>query len=222
LISVQARSGQASRPPAGAGDPAVMLGRNAVDLWLRTHFSSADQVQGIIWRGRVRAAAAEHDAAIADFRMALERDPEHFDGRFQLAITVGSADPAGAASLLEQLRELEPENDAVLTALAQSYRLLGRIQDARDILSVLDRRGLNQPWLSNELGLTELDAGRPAEAEHYLRQTLAKNPDDLVANLALSRCMFLTGKEKEAALFQQRYEQSLAKVKSSRAQAKKP
>ena len=194
----------------------------AVDLWLKSHPAGPDQLQGLVWRGRVRAAAGDYDGAVADFREAIKRSPEHFDARFQLAITIGSADHAEAASLLEKLREAEPENADVLAGLANSYRLLGRPLEARAIYRGLVDRGMNDTRLLNELGLTELDAGQPAEAEQLFRQSLAKDPDDLVANLAMSRCMMLAGKVEEAGRFQERYESARAKSNSPRGQANKP
>jgi tetratricopeptide (TPR) repeat protein len=221
LAGLQPRSGQASRPPAGAADPIVGLARRGVDLWLNAQTAEADQVQGLVWRGRVRAAAGDHDGAVSDFRAALERNSEHFDARFHLAMTIGSGDPVEAASLLERLREAEPDNVMVSIALASSYRLLGRTPDARAILIGLSERGMTDAWLLNELGLTELDAGRLAEAERHLRQTLAKRPDDLVAILGMSRCMMLAGKAEDAAQFQKRYEEVRTKA-TGRSQASKP
>jgi Flp pilus assembly protein TadD len=109
----------------------------------------------------------------------------------------------------------------VSIALASSYRLLGRTPDARAILIGLSERGMTDAWLLNELGLTELDAGRLAEAERHLRQTLAKRPDDLVAILGMSRCMMLAGKAEDAAQFQKRYEEVRTKA-TGRSQASKP
>jgi Flp pilus assembly protein TadD len=221
LLALQSRSGQSSRPPAGTTDRFVVLGRTAVDMWLGSRPSAADQVQGLVWRGRVRAAAGEFDGAIADFRGAVNRDPEHFDARYQLAITIGSTNHIEAALLLEQLREAQPENVDVLAGLATSYRLLGRPLAARAIYRDLIDRGMDDPRLLNELGLTELDAGRPAEAEQLFRRSLAKHPDDAVANLAMSRCMMLADKVDEARRFQERYESARAKA-MSQASAVKP
>src|SRR5262245_13191850 len=220
LSALQSRSGQASRPPAGAADSLVVLAQSAVNLWLNSQSAEADQVQGLVWRGRVHAAAGDHDAAVSDFRTALERSSEHFDARFHLAMTIASGNPVEAASHLEKLREVEPDNNMVLISLASSYRLLGRTQDARAILHGLVEGGMSNPWISNELALTELDAGRHADAERHLRQTLAKHPDDLVANLGMSRCMMLAGKLEEASRFQERYEK--ARMATGRSQASKP
>jgi Tfp pilus assembly protein PilF len=222
LFALKSRSGQSSRPPAGTTDRNVILGRTAVDLWLNTHPSEADQIQGLVWRGRVRAAAGDYDGAVADFRTALRLSPDHFDARFQLAITIGSADHAEAASLLEKLREVEPENADILAALATSYRLLGRPLEARAIYRGLIDRGMNDTRLVNELGLTELDAGQPAEAEPLFRQSLARDPDDLVANLAMSRCMMLAGNVGEASRYLERYESARARANNPRGTASKP
>jgi len=222
LFALQSRSGQASRIPAGAVDRFVILGRSAVDLWLKSHPDAPDQVQGLIWRGRIRAAAGEFDSAVSDFREAIKLNPGSFDARFQLAITIGSFNHVEAAALLERLREAEPENKDVLAALATAYRLLGRPQDARDLYRGLVDRGNDDPRLLNELGLTELDAGRPAEAERVLRQVLEKHPDDLVANLAMTRCMMLAGKHDEAGRFRERYEAARAKTHSPSGVSIKP
>jgi tetratricopeptide (TPR) repeat protein len=214
LGALRLQSGQSSQRPAGAADPFVILARNAVEVWLGSHPSVPDQAQGLVWRGRVRAAAADFDGAVADFREAIKRDPEHFEARYHLAITVGSINHVEAATLLEQLRMLEPDNADVLAGLATTYRLLGRPMEARAIYRALVERGINDTRLLNELGLTEIEVGNPAAAEQCLRLVLEKNPDDLVANLAMSRCLMLAGKPDEAGRFRERYEAARAKTHS--------
>src|SRR5438876_701000 len=39
----------------------------AADRWLRLRDGKADQVQGLVWRGRVRALAGDYPDAVADF-----------------------------------------------------------------------------------------------------------------------------------------------------------
>jgi tetratricopeptide (TPR) repeat protein len=222
LLALQSQSGQSSQRPAGSSDRFVILGRSAVDLWLTSHPAATDQVQGLVWRGRVRAAAGEFDGAVADFREAIKRDPEHFDARYHLAITVGSVNHVEAANLLEQLRNVEPDNPDVLAMLATSYRLLGRPLEARAIYRNLIDRGLTDPRLLNELALTELESGKPADAEKVLRLVLEKDPNDLIANLTMSRCLLLAGKPEEAGRFQERYEAARAKIRSPSGVSIKP
>jgi len=222
LAAVDARSGQSSRRPAGPSDPNVIVARQAVELWLASRLGGPDQIQGLIWRGRVRAAAGEYAASLQDFREALRRDTDHFDARYQLAITIGSSNHTEAAELLEQLRTAQPENAMVLFALANSYRLLGRPTDARVILQGLLQRGMKETWLLDEMGLTEMDCGSPGDAERLFRQSLEQQPDDTVANLGLSRCMMLAGNVEEARRFQQRYETARSKSTSTTAFGHQP
>jgi tetratricopeptide (TPR) repeat protein len=222
LAAVDERSGQSSRRPAGSTDPNVVVARQAVELWLASRPGVPDQLQGLIWRGRVRAAAGEYALSLQDFREVLRREPRHFDAQYQLAITIGSANHTEAAELLEQLRKAQPENSMVLFALANSYRLLGRPADARGILQGLLQRGMKETWLLDELGLTEMDCGSPAEAERLFRQSLDQHPDDTVANLGMSRCMMLAGNVEEATRFQQRYEAARSKGKSTTAFGQQP
>jgi tetratricopeptide (TPR) repeat protein len=207
LLVLRPRSGQSWTLPAGVTDPVVALVRPAVELWLQSRSHPADRLQGWVWRGRVWAAAAEYPDAVADFRAVLAEDPQHFEARFNLAITILQENPVEAAEHLAQLREAQPDNSAVLAALAHCYRIVGRLDDARRVLKDMLARRPNDLAALIELGLLELDADRPVEAEGYLRQSLAQAPNDAQVNLALSRCLSLLGQAEPANQFLRRAEE---------------
>src|SRR5207249_1211141 len=116
------------------GGPLLERARRAVDLWLRVCPGRADQVQGLVWRGRIHAFASAQPQAVADFRKALELDPDHFDARLHLAQAVAQKAPAEAARHFQILRERDPTNNQVRFSLATIRRGLGQIEEARQVL----------------------------------------------------------------------------------------
>jgi tetratricopeptide (TPR) repeat protein len=207
LKQLKSRSGQMWKLPAGPADPRVALARKATDLWAEARTNRADRVQGLVWRGRVRAAAGEYAEAVADYRAALADDPDHADAHFHLAATVLQADPATALEHLRPLRESRADDPEVQSALGAAYRALGRLEEARAVLAEANSRRPDELVIVFELGLVELDAGRLALAEAWLRQVLARAPNDPGVNLAMSRCMALAGKAAEAKQFHDRHEE---------------
>ena len=207
LTKLRGRSGQMSRLPAGPDDPRVQLARRAADAWMKSCKEKADRLQGLVWRGRVNAAGGEYEAALADFRGALADDPAFSEARLHLAMTLMQADPAGALDHLRGLRQARPDDADVLSALAAGYMAFGRIDDARSALNEAAAKKPDDLFLVLDLGLLELEANRPAEAEKHLRQLLARGPAVPSIYLAMSRCMTLSGKPDEAKKFRDRYEE---------------
>jgi tetratricopeptide (TPR) repeat protein len=207
LLKLRSRSGQMSRFPAGPTDPRVLLGIRAADKWVATRKGTADRLQGLVWWGRVRAAAGEHAAAVAAFRKVLEEDAAHPEARLHLAMTVLQSEPAGALEQLRGLDKVRPDDSEVLVALAATYRAFGRLDEARAVLANAVERKSDDLMLVLEQGLVELDANRPEAAEKRLRQVYARAAGDPSVNQALSRCMALMGNVAEAKKFQDRYDE---------------
>lgn len=187
---------------------------SALALWLRLRREPADQVQGLLWRGRLDLLI-NPQAAVADFRQALALDPDNFDARLNLAVALADYDPQEAARHLEILRGRDAHNSRVAILLAIFRRGLGQLPEAQQLLD--DVLATNPDHFSAllERGKVALDAGRPDQAEGFLRRALARDPREPFAHLALSRCLHLMGKEGEAQLHQQQY----SEIEAERAEA---
>lgn len=82
--------------------------------------------------GRVELELGQYDAARGRFEAALAADPEAaaaHEGLGKLAAAAG--DPAAAAVHFERALELAPRADSLRYALGQTYRDLGRTEEAR-------------------------------------------------------------------------------------------
>jgi tetratricopeptide (TPR) repeat protein len=173
-------------------------GRRAVELWLENTSGAGDQVQGLVWRGRIREVAGDHPGALADFRAGLERDPEHFEARFFLAESLAQEAPAEAARQLQILYNREPASRPVRFALATVRRGLGQVEVAGKLLDeLLTERRDDLPVQIERVKLA-LDRQENEDAEGRARRAVAQDPSYPEAQLVLSRCLRAAGKTEEA------------------------
>jgi len=189
----------AEKPAArGKAVPGLAELRQAVDQWLRLRPGDADQVQGLVWRGRALRVLGEHARAVGDFREALRRDPDHFEGRLVLALAVVQDAPEEAATCFEALRRRDPNNPTIRLALARVRRCLGQLEQARKLLEELQASRPDDVGCLLESGHLALDALQPYEAERLLRRALTLAPRMPEIHLALSRCLLQLGRAREA------------------------
>ncbi len=199
-----------------AEQPELASARHAVDIWLERRPGQADQVQGLVWRGRVHDIADEHAQAVADLRCAVELDPQHFQPRWYLAASIGQEAPQEAADQYASILERDPENQRVRLLLAVGRHGLGQFEEARQLLDeLLAANPKNFPALV-ERGRLALDAQQPAEAEASLRRAEALAPDHADVNLQLGRTLQLLGRTQEAQRYQERFRQIDAAQKRER------
>jgi predicted Zn-dependent protease len=189
-----------------ADAPPIKRAKWAIDRWLESRLAEADQVQGLVWRGRLAAGVGDHAPGVADLREALRRDPGHFQARWYLAQQIASQHPDEAISHLERLARDRPEADTVTFVLAKAHRNMGHTDVARRMLDELLEARPETGDFMLERGLVEIDARRPAEAEQWLRKVEAMAPDNEDLVLALGRCLHLAGRESEARNYEARFE----------------
>jgi tetratricopeptide (TPR) repeat protein len=151
-----------AQPDATLAEGAVVANlRRAADLWLQLRPGRADQVQGRIWLARVLIFANDHSAGVAALREALGLDPDHFEARFQLALSLTQQRPDETRQHLEILRARYPEHHFVRFGLATTYRTLGRLKESRQLLEGL-LTGPSELSALVELALIDMDEGNSA------------------------------------------------------------
>ena len=175
-----------------------------LDLWLRQFPAPADQVQGLIWRGRVRMLTNVQDA-VADFRRALALAPDHFEARLHLASALAENDPREAAQHLRLLWQREPRNQQSALLLAGVLRNLGQGAEARQVLDAVLAANPDHAGALLERGKVALDMAQPTDAERFLERAATLAPQEPFVHLALSRCLQLTGRAAEASAHEKRY-----------------
>jgi predicted Zn-dependent protease len=180
--------------------------RSAVDLWRRRREAEPDQVQALVWQGRLHVVTYESKAAADLLRQALDRAPDHFGARLGLASALIHESPAEAAEHLQVVRKQAPNDAKVGFLLAALRRALGQHDEAIQVLDELLAVNPDNVMALAERGRVALDAGRPREAEQYLRRVEARTPNDPDLCLALSRCLHMLGRTAEATDYQSKYE----------------
>jgi tetratricopeptide (TPR) repeat protein len=179
----------------------------AADQWLRSRPGAADQVQGLVWRGRVHLYARQQPECVAALREALARDPDHFDARFHLALALASEAPAEAADHLEVLLQRRPDDRRLRYFLATARRTLGHLAEARRLLDNMLAENPRDVSALVELAHLNMDEQKISEAEKLLGQALALAPDMPEPNIAMSRCQQLASRPDEAARYRKRFEE---------------
>jgi tetratricopeptide (TPR) repeat protein len=197
-------------------DPAVLPRlRKAAELWLAMRPSPADQVQGLIWQGRVLRYAHDHADGVARFREALARDPESFDARLHLALALIQDAPTEAMEHFEILSRRRPNDQRLRYYLATGYRSFGRGAESRRLLNEILAADPRDVSALVELGLLDLDEGKVDDAEPRLRKALELSPNIAETNFAMCRCQQLAGRPQEAA----RYRKKFDEIEARRTQA---
>jgi tetratricopeptide (TPR) repeat protein len=172
--------------------------------WTKEQPDSADPFH---WRGWVLERLSETHKALADYRRALELDPDRVPVRLRLAeVLLEKHKPLEALPHLERLRKQCPDNPEVLARLGECRFLQGQTQEARRLLEAAAKRRPKDGSLLNHLARLELQEERPERAEKWLRQALAADPNDAAAQFTLISSLRLQGRRKEADAAQVRYD----------------
>ncbi|HZY91051.1 MAG TPA: tetratricopeptide repeat protein [Gemmataceae bacterium] len=167
-----------------------------VDRWLELR---PEDVQALAVRGGVYRKVRASQSAAADFRRAVELDPERDDARWGLAVSLAEIGRyQEALTHLEQLRPRRAGDPELLVWAARCLVRLERRDEARRLLEeVLAASPDYGPALTN-LGQLLVQAGRLEEAEGRLHQAVRAQPHNYLANYALYDCLNKQGKAAEA------------------------
>ncbi len=159
----------------------------------------------------LRAEPARYDAAMrraeeAALR-ALALDPTSGLAHAAFAGVLGrNGDMAGAAVELRKGVELAPGYSALLEDYGMTLARLGRLEEARDLLTRLVERDPLSPLAHRQLGRLHLYLGEPEQAIRSLLRCLALNPTDEDAPRLIADAYTAQGRELEAGeMFIRRY-----------------
>jgi pentatricopeptide repeat protein len=199
-------------------EPYMARTRRAVDLWLELRPGPFDQAEGLVWRGQLEKFAKE-EKALADFRKALDLNPNHFDAAMHLAMYVFETDPEQAIASFERLNQRYPENALVRYYLASAYRAMGRLEKARQFFDEMLAANPNEVSALIERGYLSLDQQEVEDAERRFRRALELAPGNARGYLALSCCLQLRGNEREAKPYREKFQQLEAEEKRGREKA---
>ena len=173
-----------------------------------------DDLQALMARAYVWERFLYFADALGDYRLAVAAHPDDERARLKLGETLLiAATPGEALSHYEWLAARRPEQPLVKLGLARCRRRLGEFDDARRLLDDLLATAPNDGEALWERGQIELDQGRAAEAEAWLRKAVEARPHDSRVAYSLSRCLLALGRRDEAAKLSARVTQLDADVR---------
>ena len=160
-------------------------------------------------RAWIYSQSEELEKAEADYRRALEIDPEDSGARLGLAeiLLRFRKNGAEAAEHFERLRASRQDSTIAL-GLAQSWRLAGRSEDARRLLDDWLRSHPRDGLALAERGQLAMNEEAFEEAVNFLRQAEANAPYLFDAHYTLFLCLTRLGRTAEAEECRVRMEQA--------------
>jgi tetratricopeptide (TPR) repeat protein len=156
-------------------------------------------------RAWIYSQSDRYDQAEADYRHALDIDPEDAVaclGLAQILVDIRK-DGAEAAEHFERLWRVQ-QDSSIAVGLARSWRRLGRVDDARQLLDEWLAKQPNDALALAERGQLALDANKLPEAETFLQRAIALAPYHRDANYSLYLCLKRQGRTAEAEAAQER------------------
>jgi len=166
-----------------------------------------DLAEAHVARGCVLSLSGRYDEAAAAFEDAIRLNPNLFDAYYYFARTAfARGEIPRSAELFRKAGEVRQEDFQSPMLCAQSLRMLGRMEDAREferegirraehilVLNPLDGRALS-------LGSGSLfENGQQARALEWSRRSLELYPDDM-GTLLNAACLHAKAGQKEEAL----------------------
>jgi tetratricopeptide (TPR) repeat protein len=181
--------------------------RNCLNYWLE---QQPDNVQALFLRAAVYLARKQLQKAADDYRRVLQLDPQRREARMALIsclLDVEVRAYSEALPLLQEMLHQQPDDANAQVMLALCREGLAQPQEAAAILDRVLQEHPDHGLALRERGQLALQEGQATEAEHWIRQSLAVMPQDLVAHNCLLRCLQQQGKTTEAQLQRERIEQ---------------
>jgi len=112
---------------------------------------------------------------------------------------LGDGDPARAANIFAQVREMAPDNPEVVGGLARALIAAGETDQARTILDGLTPELAKKPEIARARAALEVASAAPAADTAALESRLAANPDDHEARFELANARMAAGDRDGAA-----------------------
>ena len=168
-----------------------------LDHWLAI---DPDSIRALSLRGLAFRLGRSAPRAIDDLRRVIEIDPGRQEDRWQLVMCL--LDVGGYEEALRHLALIEgyrPDDPEVQVRQARCLHLLGRRDEADELLSkVLDREP-NHAQALRTRGQIRLMQRQAEEAERWLRKAVEASPRDYLANWLLFQALTVQQKTTEAS-----------------------
>src|SRR5262245_10866040 len=161
-----------------------------------------DNAYALWLRGRAWVRVQQEDKARDDFEQAIQIGPQAYEIRLSLADLMHKLGYVRQAMPhYQQLHDRQPNDERVVVALAHCWQEEGQLDHARELLDDSLKAQPDSLTLLVERGRLALRLGQPADAERWLRQAVALQPNHAIANSVLRLCL-LAQKKTDAELDQ--------------------
>lgn len=171
----------------------------AMMCWRMIVEREPDNVDALLNFGRL-LESSDPDAAVKNYRLALDVDPERDDVRLALGQALLRDRPDLARPYLEEVYRRQPDNAEAMIGLAQVYQGSAEPEKARELLKAALQQKPGDSRALGELGRLTVDSGRVAEGEALLRKAIAADFTNVDAHYHLYLSLLQQpGREAEAA-----------------------
>jgi tetratricopeptide (TPR) repeat protein len=167
-----------------------------LDTWLG---AQPDSVRALVWRGETWLLLGRSRDALADYRKAVEVEPQEDEARLKVAeLLLGFHQPEEASTHFTELLKRHPDRGEALFGLARCRAEQGDTAGAVKLLDRLLSLQPEHPGALTERGKIALDAGSPQDAEQWLRKADGVAPFEHETLYTLGRCLRANGHTREA------------------------
>ena len=144
--------------------------------------------------GQLALSEGRYEAAIANFRQALDLDSTDISARFRLGVALRKNRMFDEAmSQFEAVAKVDPEFPGLALERGLLYETSGRSAEALQAFEDALAKAPNDPDLMLRVGCGKVAAGRPKEAETLLRKVLEQRPQSAETHHCLGRAQLLEG-----------------------------
>jgi tetratricopeptide (TPR) repeat protein len=144
--------------------------------------------------GQLALSEGRYEAAIADFRRALELEPTDIAARFRLGVALRKHRKFDEAmTCFEDVAKVDAGFPGLALERGLLYETSGRTDEALKAFEDALSKAPNDPDLMLRVGCGKVAAGRPKEAESLLRKVLDQRPMSAETHHCLGRAQLLEG-----------------------------
>jgi len=191
----------------GQGYEAAYRYLEALACWNALLKHEPKNTYALVKKARILRDRDFSDSAVETYRKALELNPDLFEARLGLAeIFLEEKRIPEAKENLDTLHQNHPKHAAVVLGLAQCDFDQGEPKKAeKRLVALLAAQPRNAgAWFLRG----KIENNDPAKAEKWFRKALEINPNDLVYDYSLWRCLNQMGKSEEARQVKTKYDKN--------------
>lgn len=158
-----------------------------------------ETTRALLWRGRVYERMRNRDAALADYRLAVQRDPGDADCHRALGLLLLEMNQyAKAEGHFQALSELRPGDPTARLGIARCVVARGDVDQARRVLDELLDAYPDSVRALIERGKLATDGEDLTQAERRLRRAVELAAGEPTALYALAQCLRRQGRDADA------------------------